>query len=155
MIPPSPPPVLRLLHMASVICVAFMRQRLPWAVALLVLVVAATSPLTSPPAGPSAASIAVEGITASLQLPGEELPEKLPVAIISLSEAGLEESRPPGQRPGTAVAADSRMLQHRFEHVFHAAATETVVRYAQLRIQVYPLDPHLRLLNPGNAPPLV
>jgi hypothetical protein len=141
--------------MAIVTCAAFMRQRSPWAVALLVLVVAATSPLTSPPASPVTASIAIDGVTASLQLPGEELPEKLPVAIISLSEAGLEESRVPGQRPGTAGADDSRTLPPRFEHVFHAAATETVVRYAQLRIQAYPLDPHLRLLNPGNAPPLV
>lgn len=121
---------------------------------MLVLVLTA-SPLAQTQATPAFASTAINGITASLQLPGEQLPDKLPAAAISLNEAGLEATRASTQRCGSCTPTDTRALQPRAELVFHAAATETVVRSAQLRIQVYPLDPHLRLLNPGNAPPLV
>lgn len=139
--------------MAVVLIAAFMRRRLTWAGALPVLALAA-SPLVQAQATPAFAATAINGITASLQLPGEQLPDKLPVAAISLSEAGLEALRTTGQRPRPTPPADHPVFQRRLEDVLHAAATETGVRHAQRRLQAYPLDPPLRLLNPGNAPPL-
>lgn len=139
--------------MAVVLCAVFMRRRLAWAGALLVLALAA-SPLLAPPAHALPGPAIDDGI-ASLQLPGGQLPDKLPVAAITPGEAGLEALRAPGQRPRSTTPADHTAFKRRVEEVFHTAATETGVRHAQRRLQAYPPDPHLRLLNPGNAPPLV
>lgn len=141
--------------MVVVIRAALLRQRLPWTMALLVLALAA-SPLICVPTTPLAsAQDAITGIAAMSQHPDDGLPEEPPVAVIPPGEAGLEESRATGQRPALDIAADSRLLAARAGHVFLAAAAETARRHAQRRLLVYPLDPHLRLLNPGHAPPLV
>jgi hypothetical protein len=137
--------------MAVVFSAVFMRRRLVWAGALLVMALAA-APLP-PSVVPEVSGPATGDVIASLQLPGGQLPDKLPVAAMAPGEAGLEALRAPGQRPRPTPPADPTAFQRRLKEVFHAAATETGVRHAQRRLQAYPLDPPLRLLNPGNAPP--
>lgn len=135
--------------MAVVLHTAFVRQRVLWAGALLVLALA-TSSLPALPGMATPGTTAADSITITLQAPGGKLPDTLPVAAIASTESELETPRALRR----AVPADTGASPPRTEDVLHAAATETRVRRACCRQQAYPLDPHLRLLNPGNAPPL-
>lgn len=141
--------------MAVVLHTAFVRQPALWAGILLVLALAASSlPALPDMATPGTTTTAADSITLALQAPGGKLPDTLPVAAIASAESELETLRALRQRPRRAVSADTGASPPRAEDVLHAAATETGVRRACCRQQAYPLDPHLRLLNPGNAPPL-
>lgn len=139
--------------MAVVLRTAFVRQLALWAGTLLVLALAASS-LPALPGMATPGTTAADSITIALQAPGGKLPETLPVAAIASAESELETPHALRQRRRRAVSADTGTSPPRAEDVLHAAATETGVRRACCRQQAYPLDPHLRLLNPGNAPPL-
>ena len=139
--------------MAVVLHTAFVRQPALWAGILLVLALAASS-LPALPDMATPDTTAADSITLALQAPGGKLPDTLPVAAIASAESELETLRALRQRPRRAVSADTGASPPRAEVVNDAATTETGVRRACCRQQAYPLDPHLRLLNPGNAPPL-
>ncbi|WP_442684029.1 hypothetical protein ACSBPQ_05465 [Stenotrophomonas sp. JC08] len=139
--------------MAVVLHSAFVRQAALWGGVLLVLAVAASS-LPALPDMATPGTTAADSLTIALQTPGGKLPDTLPVVAIASAESELETLRTLRQRLRRAVPADTGASPPRTEDVLHAAATETGVRRACCRQQAYPLDPHLRLLNPGNAPPL-
>lgn len=139
----------RLFHMASPRCAALLRRHLVW------LFMALALPLIGAAAAPSGVA-AISGISpemASMHAPGERTPDKHPIVIAMTGEAGLEESRPPRQRVPVDIDAGIRAAVPRQDHVFLAAAAETVLQHALARSQAYPREPHLRL-NHSHAPPL-
>ncbi|WP_269791294.1 hypothetical protein [Stenotrophomonas sp. Iso1] len=126
---------------------ALVRQRLPWLMLVVGMLLAWTMLGHSLPATTSASSAEAQVLIS----PDRGHPDDLP-DLVAIAESGAESSRSARQRPVDShvpptapVAAPAGM--------FVAAATDTLLQHAVERSHRYPPALYL-LLNPGHAPPL-